>query len=246
MATGRITAVFEIGGTITIASGSEPRRNPDAAYNLARNEYLVVYDRENAASGKDIWHQRLTGLGVLLGGGEVAVAGWPDHEWMPAVAACHSTDNYLVTWQSEAAAGTDHDVYARFLDGDGLVDGGPISIAYYDRLDEFAEVTCGPGAEGFQVVYQVQYGVGNYGILTSMVWNPSTVEPATSIQEPLPGLDRTRPAVAATGNGTSLVVWEHDRSGAAYTDIHGRTASLHLFADGFESGTLAAWSDSTP
>jgi hypothetical protein len=61
-----------------ISSGPENRDFPAVAYNLARNEYLVTWDVANAS--QDIYGLRLTGAGIPLGGGELAIAGWPDDE----------------------------------------------------------------------------------------------------------------------------------------------------------------------
>lgn len=70
------------GGTsdLTISHTTENRVNPDVAYNLARNEYLVVYDNV-----VDVYGVRLRGDAAQLGGGEVGIAGWPDTEIHPAV-----------------------------------------------------------------------------------------------------------------------------------------------------------------
>ena len=79
------------------------------AYNLARNEYLVTFDADS--SSWDIHAVRLRGDGVALGGGEFTIAGWPDDEQVPAVAACDQADQYLVAWQS--LRGSDYDILDR-------------------------------------------------------------------------------------------------------------------------------------
>jgi len=104
------------GSDLTISHGTENRVNPDVTYNLARNEYLVVWD--NAV---DIFGVRLTGDLSHDFGGEFGIAEWPDTEIHPAVAACDDADQYLVAWQS-FATGT-YDIYARFVKGDGTLEG---------------------------------------------------------------------------------------------------------------------------
>lgn len=82
---------FPAGGFL-VSSGTASRDYPDVTYNLARNEYLVVWDVVEGAV--DIHGMRLSGTGVALQGGdpyavgEFAIAGWPAVEEKPAAAAC--------------------------------------------------------------------------------------------------------------------------------------------------------------
>lgn len=73
-----------------------------------------------------------------------------------------------------------------------------------------------------------------------------TLAPEFGIREVNAGSteDHTRPAVAAGKIGGFMVAWEYDRPGTSYQDIHGRGVTAPFFTDGFESGTLSAWSAS--
>ena len=81
---------------LTISKPTQSRVNPDVTYNLSRNEYLVVYD-----NSVDVFGMRLTGDLNHNFGGEFSIAGWPDAEVRPSVAACKGADQYLVAWQSD-------------------------------------------------------------------------------------------------------------------------------------------------
>jgi len=214
---------FGTGSDVTINDVSENRVNPDVAYNLARNEYLVVYD--NAV---DVFATRLNSSAAKLGGGEFGIAEWPDTEIHPAVDACNQTDQYLVAWQS-LQSGTQNDVYVRFVDGDGSfpTGGGPHVIDNTSVHEQNPDVACNSTTSGsmFLVTYEQQYSniTGPYGIWGQFVYQDYSLSSAFGIIDGTGSLDRTEPAVAG-GGANYMTAWEHDRD-ASYQDIHGRILS---------------------
>ena len=213
------------GSDLTISHGTENRVNPDVAYNLARNEYLVVYD--NAV---DVFATRLRDDAVPLGGGEFGIAGWPDTEIHPAVDACNKTDQYLVAWQSLQSGTPNHnDVYVRFVDGDGSfpAGGGPHVIYNTSIHEQNPDVACNSTTSGsmFLVTYEEQYSniTGPYGIWGRFVYQDYSMSSVFGIVAGTGSLDRTQPVVAG-GGANYMAAWEHDRS-ASYQDIHGRLVS---------------------
>jgi len=236
---------FPVNSMVSVASGTGDRTNPDIAYNLSRNEYLVTYD----LAGADILATRLTAGGVVLGGGEFAIAAWPDAESRPTVAACRGgADQYFVAWQSTVGV-NNNDIYGRFVTGDGVLDGAPIDF-YYTSIDEqHPDVTCHTGIGEYLVVWEHQFsdtsgpfGIGGQRLTTSGVLSDHFKVRTVYIGET--GVC-SRPATAAGEQGF-LVAWEHDRQGTSYQDIHGRIVMLSLFSDGFESGNTNAWSSTAP
>jgi len=228
-----------------IASGPTDRTNPDIAYNLARNEYLVTYD----LAGLDISATRLTAGGTILGGGEFGIAGWPDPESQPAGAACKGgADQYFVVWQSQQSA-TDNSVFGRFIDGAGVP--GAVVQFYNSPIDEQQpDVSCNTRLQEYLVVWEHQYSntSGPFGVFGQRVTTDGRLSGQFTVRGVVAGdtKDHTSPATAAGLDGGFLVVWEHDRSGTAFQDIHGRIVAAAFFADGFESGNLIAWSSSSP
>lgn len=191
--------------------------NPDVAYNLARNEYLVVYSR-NAV---DIRATRLQTNGNILGGGPINVTVWPDQERLPAVAACHTSDQYFVVWQSLQNS-THFDIYGRFVEGDGAV-ASVHHLAFRPIHEASPDIVSDPGAHHYLIVWQEQYSnlSGPYGVSGRLIETDATMGNDFVIVAPYAGVERTEPAVAAGPPGY-LVAWEHDRYGTSYTDIHGR------------------------
>jgi hypothetical protein len=221
--------VFEGGGFppgdgFTITAGSENRINPAAAYNLARNEYLVVWDR--VGSNHDIYGVRLRGDGVPLGAGEFVIAGWPDNEEVPAVAACRGADQYLVAWQSLVGPPIDYDIYGRFVTGDGT----PAGVYLVDGTtapEKAASIRCDQGGQQYLVAWQTMYADGYYGIWARLANPNQTFEPSFGLVQSGTAADRTNPAIAG-GRVNYLVAWEHERDGTSYQDIHGRLVYPHV------------------
>ena len=213
---------FPPGDGFTIAvHATENRVSPDVAYNLARNEYLVTCD-----NAFDIYAVRLRGDGVALGGGEFGVAGWPDTEIRPVVAACDAADQYLVAWQSLQPAGH-YDLYARFVTGDGTPDS--VHLIYDTPVGEVEpDIACNLNGRQYLVVWQEQYSsaVGPYGVWGRLVYPDRSMGAAFGIIAPIGGItaEFTNPAVAG-GHTNYLVAWEHDRAGTSYQDIHGQLIS---------------------
>jgi hypothetical protein len=226
----RVTAVdgnFPAGG-FTISSGSENRDYPDVAYNLARNEYLVVWDLDYDGTGADhdIYAVRLEGNGNELGGGEFGIAAWPSNEERPAVAACDAADQYLVGWQS-LETGV-FNLYVRFIQGDGTIDGGPEVIGGSPFNETEHDIACSMSGQEYLVAWQ-QYGASPSG--PSSVWgrrihSDKNMDPEFGIVAGATGDERTYPVVAG-GYVNYLTAWEHDRLGTSFQDIHGRLLIPH-------------------
>jgi hypothetical protein len=234
----RITAAtggLPAGDGFTISSGAQIRDFPDVAYNLARNEYLVTWDMELSASNIDIYGMRLTGSGVPLTGGnntppavgEFVIAGWPDFEAAPAVAACAAADQYLVAWQSDqGTGGTDDAIYARYLNGDAV----PGSIPMIDDTtspDLNADVDCNLTGDRYLLAWQTRYTNLRYGIWARTAWPNGSLGPLFEVRPPGSSTDREYPAVGG-GRTSSLVAWEHQRDGDGNRDIHGRLVQYAL------------------
>ncbi len=196
---------------------TQNRVGPGIAYNQARNEYLVTYH-----NGVDIFGARLAGDGTLIGGGEFGIAGWPDAETNPAVAACREFDRYLVTWESNQ--GGNKNLYARLVLGDGSP-AAVFQIWETSAAEIYGDVACDQSGRQFLVAWQQQYSStsGPFGVWGRFVRPDGFMGPSFGVVAPTPPgyRDRTRPSVTG-GLMKFLVLWEHDREDTSYQDIHGR------------------------
>lgn len=202
---------------LTVSHATENRINPDVTYNLARNEYLLVYD--NAV---DIFGIRLTGDLSHNFGGEFGIAGWPDTEIHPAVAACRGADQYLVAWQSDQGSNNDA-IYARFLNGEGTP-GNVYKIDDTSSPEREADLACNEAGTQYLIAWQTRYTNVKYGVWARLVQPDETMGSQFAIVQPGVDSDRTNPIVAG-GHSNYLVAWEHQRGGTSYQDIHGRLVS---------------------
>jgi hypothetical protein len=137
-------------GSILLAEGTWQASHelPDVAYNRSRNEYLVVWQREDrTASDYDIYGRRVTGQGAAMGAAPQIVSADADDQTAPAVAAIPTAPNkgqYLVVWESPYSASIDA-VYGRRLEGDGSAVGG---IPLISPLSGTASSPAVAGSEG--------------------------------------------------------------------------------------------------
>ncbi|MBN1260957.1 MAG: hypothetical protein JXB35_09785 [Anaerolineae bacterium] len=204
---------------LTVSHGSQSRVNPDVTYNLARNEYLVVY-----GNGADIFGIRLTGHLDHNFGGEFGIAGWPDLERYPAVAACEGVDQYFVTWESNQGAGN-YAIYGRYIAGDGA-NGSVHQIDDTTGIERNSEVACNQAGTQYLVAWETEYVGGTFGIWSRVVHPNAVFEPQYRIVDPTSTKDRTE-VVLVGGHTNYLAVWEHGRQGTPFQDIHGRLISPH-------------------
>ncbi|HPH97402.1 MAG TPA: hypothetical protein PKW33_21810 [Anaerolineaceae bacterium] len=221
---------FPAGGFL-VSSGTASRDFPDVTYNLARNEYLVVWDVVEGAV--DIHGMRLSGMGVALQGGdpyavgEFAIAGWPDIEEKPKVAACDAADQYLVLWQSDiGTSGADYAIYERFISGAG-VPGTVAQVANTTAKQLNADVACNFQGNKYLAAWQDQYAGGYFGIWARYVYPDGSMEAEFGIVQPGYQAHREYPAVSG-GKTNFLVSWEHIRDGGN-RDVHGRLMGYFLF-----------------
>ena len=239
------------GSPISVASDqTDFRIEPDIAYNLARNEYLIVY-MHMVGELSDVYGVRLSATGDILGGGAFGIAGWPAQEVGPRIAASRVSNRWAVVWQSqELVLPREYNVYARlvWVDGTGAIQmEAPVSVSPLTINEIYPDVAAHPESSDFLIAWGQQYNSGDYGILARVLdstnrlgtfFNPRTVLAGETIVSKFP-------AVAA-GKYDWFVAWEHTRDGSTiYKDIYGRILYSRIFADGFESGLVTSWSSAT-
>jgi hypothetical protein len=212
------TGLIGTGPLILAQHVSENRVRPDLAYNLARNEYLLVYD-----NGQDILAKRLEANGNPLPPftSEFTIAGWPDPETIPSVAACNTADQYLVAWQSFQGGGPDDDVYARFVTGAGVVE-DVFPVYNTPAHERNPAVACNAAGRQYLVVWEQQYSnlSGPFGVWGRIIHTNKKLDPPFGITY-VPNSQGTTPAVASNA-ASYFVAWQHLRGASSYLDIHGR------------------------
>lgn len=238
------------GSPITVASGTGERANPDVAYNAANNEYLVVYQRMDTGAG-DVYGVRIGSGGAILGGGEFAIAGWPDPELYPRVASSRVIDEWAVTWESTRSASAT-DIFARrvWVDGGGAVQHGtPKAVAEISINESHSDIAAHPSNTEYLIAWENQYSnlAGPFGILARTFSFTDVLGPISVIRPVYAGfeVDSATPEIAASRTDY-FVTWRQERFDGTHQDIWGRTVMGPLFADGFETGSVVGWSSWQP
>ncbi len=103
------------------------RRTPAVAYNSTDNEYLAVWFDTRNPGNNDIFAQRLSAAGTLLGK-NIPVMEWPDAQIDPDVVYNGADNQYLASWRTQQA-GFFNDARGRRLAGDGTLIGDDFFIS---------------------------------------------------------------------------------------------------------------------
>jgi hypothetical protein len=155
-----------IGSLFLIADQPVDTCTPAVAYNSQREEYLVVWGNARAACS-DIYGQRVSKNGTLIGPWFAIAAGCPEERLYSSVAYNSQHDEYLVVWQQyPASSSTTGDIYGQRISATGGLLGGAISIAVgapgsarYDPAVAYASTE-----DKYLVVFGYYYPPTGYGI----------------------------------------------------------------------------------
>jgi hypothetical protein len=204
---------FEPGPVCLETGDSLHRSQPDVAYNVTRNQYLVAYTRDS-----DIFAKVLdAGLSDPLSINEVALIFNTNLQGDVALAA--GPDEYLAVWQDGPSTSW-RTIYARRVTGAGTAPGPAFLIVEHNN-----EICAGP---------DVAFGRG-YGYLATWYYDTATttdtygrfIMPGSNVPagdefpiDPDPGA-QVDPAVACNPFGDCLYA-ESDNSGSADFEINGR------------------------
>lgn len=210
------------GGQITIASSAtEELQEPDVAYNVHANRYLVVW-QQSATTEWDIYGHQVEGNGTLWGSTIVyAVSGM--EEKYPAVAAlpfAPSDIKFMVVYEYSASP-TDQDIYGRLVKEDGTAIGASyLNIATYGA-DEIRPAIAGKSND---LEYFVTWRYEFSGSFAPIRGQSITYDGALTgqVAQAMPtNSDGNLPAVAAGPVGDFMVTWQ-DMQGTGSENIYGR------------------------
>ena len=208
-----------------ISSAYQPHQ-ADVTYNIAADEYLVVWRRMWTSTDGDIMAARLGGFSgaVVTPPGVFAVNALPEDQMLPAVAT-NQQHRYMVVWQ-HAYPGPccDWDIRGQELDVNGNLVGSQFFISSSTSADETSPaVVARPGTErDYLVVWQMSWPTGEkevWGYYIEVGGSTAVyLEVATAAF-----WDHESPAVA-WGQVGSLIVYEGDSQGdpGVHRHIYGR------------------------
>jgi hypothetical protein len=212
-------------------------RYPDVAYNIERNEYLVVWEQEDGTL-PNIRGRVLSAEGDRLGKELVLGSGSGlRSRSRPAVAYASTSDRYLVVWTSHVLGSVSNDIEGQSLLGSGEPTGGNFLIAEgtWQATPEQPDLAYNRSRNEYLVAWQqmsVDYDI--YG--RRVQGSGAPMGPGPFVISAQSG-DDTAPAVAAIptipNEGQYLVVWASPWS-PANVDIYGR----RIRGDGSSEGPI--------
>jgi len=147
--------VVQAPSPITISEDRNPH-HVDVTYNLAADEYLVVWRRMWTGTDGDIMGARLRGSdGVMIAPGIFTIDD-NDHDQLHPAVTTNQQGRYFVVWQQlYTASPLDHDIYGIELDVTGAPIGSAFPIATTSYDETVPDVAAKPGAVGdYTVVWQ--------------------------------------------------------------------------------------------
>ncbi|MBN1560361.1 T9SS type A sorting domain-containing protein [candidate division KSB1 bacterium] len=146
-----------IGDNFPICTKLNDQQNPAMAYNTKSNEFLIVWhDNINDMNERDIYGQRVSNTGMLIGSDFPICTAQNDQDF-PAVAYNKKDNEYLIIWRDNRKFDQQHphdkQIYGQRVSSDGrlISSNFPVStmptdlvrnpaIAYGDRPNEYLAV----------------------------------------------------------------------------------------------------------
>jgi hypothetical protein len=227
--------------TFTTGVQSHPAVAADAA-----GGFVVVWTSSVNQDGDDygVFGRRYDATGAPIGGEFQVNSYTTSAQYGPSVAMA-SDGRFVVAWQSYGQDTHGFGIAARRFDAAGVAEGPDFVVNTFTTGYQRDARVAMDNAANFVIVWDSELadgsGLGVFGrrYEVSGVGDPefriNTYTTAT----------QWRGSVASAANGGFVVAWESDdQDGSGYGIFAQRMSPDLIFRDGFETGTLAAWSAS--
>jgi hypothetical protein len=207
-----------LGSDIAISTASGNQYLPAVAYNSTIGDYLVAWQDPRSGNIRDIYGQRVSSSGALLGS-EIPISTDSGDQSSPQVAYNSASGEYLVVWTDPRGSG---DIYGQRVSGDGGLSGSEIGISTASGYQNTPQVAYNSASGEYLVVWTDNRNLDAYGQRVSgtgdLVGSDIPISPASGSQ--------TYPAVAYNStSGEYLVAWDDYRSGNSNFEIYGQRVS---------------------
>ncbi|MBN1259968.1 MAG: hypothetical protein JXB35_04730, partial [Anaerolineae bacterium] len=205
-----------VGQDFLLTDADDAQRNPALAFNPEDETYLLVWEDSRQNYSPDIFVQRVSAGGRLLGKA-LALTDDDVAQSNPSVAYLPAADRYLVIWEDRRAVVDAPDVYGQLITREGAPDGTPFPIAAYLKSQVHPDVAA--GRDEFLVVWGNATGltstilgqrVNGTGVLLGPAFD--LIDTATWAGTPALAYNPTR--------GHYVVIWRDARLG--YENIYGQ------------------------
>jgi hypothetical protein len=218
---------------------------PSVAVDASGNFVVVWQSYTQDGSGYGVFARRYDATGMPQGSEFQVNSVTTYSQFSPSVAS-DGAGNFVVVWTSYGQDGSGAGVFRQRFDASGTPQGGELQVNTYTTSDQANPGVAADGAGHFRVAWesagQDGSNLGIFGQVYDATGTPLGGEfqvnsYTTSVQ--------TAPSVAADAAGDFVVVWDSDQQDGDALGVFGQRFEPDLiFADGFESGDLSAWSQS--
>lgn len=201
-----------------------PRAQYDAsvAYNPDRDEYLIVWHDFRNSEHYDIWAQRVSGQGQLLGG-NFAICEAEGHQYAASIAYGAGSHLYLVTWQDVRGGEGNSDIYGQMVHDEGWLWANPIPVCTATLSQQETSVAYNLARAEYLVVW-ADVRTGQYDIMAQRVSAQGELLGGNDAVCSANGHQNAPDTADLPGTQSWFVVWQDERSGQA--DIYGRAYPL--------------------
>jgi hypothetical protein len=220
---------FKIGSAFYISAGAgHDRRYPDVAYNSQHDQYLVVWENEDAIGFFSIRARRVSGTGAVMDSTDIVLAGGSNLSTTvaPAVAYASTSDRYMVVWaETWHPMPITYTIYAQDVDETGAKVTSATTVVQSSTFVRDPDIAYNRHANRHLVVWsEYNSGTTYYQIMGQQVHGGGGTF-STVISIDTHPRDYIHPAVAsiptASGNVKFLVVYEFQDTTADH-DIYGK------------------------
>ena len=209
------------GGPVPLSSGSNPRINPDIAYNRSANRHMVAWQEPETASTPSA----ISGIQVHGNGGVFAGSNW----WIsasgleyanPAIAALPNAPGdikFLLVYQYLNTA-TNHAINGRLIKEDSTIGHMVIFPSSYAFDDTAPAIAGNEASNQYLVIWRRNAGVMDKPIVGVVCSSDGDVAPGVhTITGPAADL----PAIAAGAQGDFLLAWQDMPISAVFWNLYG-------------------------
>lgn len=218
-----------IGGRAVLGASAGDAGAPDLAYSPASEQYLLVWNGEDAGGDMDLVGQRLLYNGVQVGG-TILIADWANDQLDPRLAYNPERDEFLATWTDYHWDLINSQIYAqRIQASNGELAGDAIIPPNQSPAGNLhPDVAYQPEGRGYRIVWEYAASFDNhdvYQVLYSGTGGILETSAAVSNRNTFEG----RPALAADSSDGAELAWQDNRDSATTGfDIYGLRAGVSL------------------
>jgi hypothetical protein len=219
--------------------------DPDVAMDAVGN-FVVVWRSEQDGSGPGIFGQRFNAAGVPQGGEFQINTYTTGYQNFPAVSMSTQGD-FVVTWESDGQDGDQSGVFAQRFDAAGVRQGVEFRVNQYTTGDQSSPDVALDGQRNFVVTWTGPFQDGSdYGVLARAYHATGVAEGNEFVLNAFTPGNQLASALVPQPGGRFVTSWvSYFQDGDHFGMFGRRYATDPIFADGFESADLSAWSASS-